>query len=325
MKTLDKVFINSKNSWRGLKYYIIDDNNKVTTSTKLRLLCSDCNTEIIASAEKIFIGQKPCKCGKNYYKTSERKMEKLCEVLVNKNCERVDAVRITSSEQKLAVKCNTCHNVWMPSYASIANRGLGCPKCAGQYRYSDEEYIEKVNDVGVVNKFKFVRKTSEDKLRIQSKVLLQCAVCYGEWAAALSNTLTGKYSCPSCARRGFNPTKRAVLYLLKILDMSGKVIAYKYGITNVLNKRIANIKTSNSMHEFILCVTWGYEEGMVAKAHERNIKIEFVKHLNKEVLPDGYTETIKPEHVLELFGFQNKQYLSTGVQPGGGTSAGPTN
>lgn len=233
------------------------------------------------------------------------------------------SVELRNAHQKIQLKCLCCGVSWSPTYASFVNAGKGCPMCAGQYRYSDVEYIERINQVGQVNKFKFSHKAEDSKLNMKSRVYLICDICTSAWDSSLSNILSNKYSCPNCARRGFNPLKRSLLYFMSISDnKTGERVAIKYGITNTLTKRMRNLSLANI--EFLkieIIASWGYEDGFLCKLHEKLLAEKFPSYLNKLIMPDGYTETFNPNFLQEAYTLQCNNYV--GVQTGNGTSGTP--
>lgn len=310
MQSLYSFYPSNKGSELGLKYLVEEGQEVKGAKNKLTLFCPDCSKTFSASPDKVFQGQLPCACGKNYYKTPELKLAKIQDYCSEYNFEYLSESRpIHGSHDRVDIKCLECFTEWTPTYASLVNSGKGCPKCAGQYRYTDEEYIERINQVGRVNNFKFISKVTDTKLRMHSYVLLECTTCESQWNALLNNTLTNKYSCPSCAHRGFNPVKRSLLYILKVLNSAREVVAYKYGITNNFKRRLENMRLKNT-HEIEVIATWGYKDGKKARMHENSIKKEFKSFLTKADLPDGHTETIGPEHLMKLYTFQSGQYLS---------------
>lgn len=311
MTTLYDYFPNSKNSSLGLKFEVIEEPEKINTNLKFKVRCLDCKVEFLVSAKKIFIGQLPCACGKTFARTPERKYTAIMEICKAKNYSLLtDPAELLNSKMKIKLSCKNCYNVWDVDYSSFVGNGRGCPKCAGQHRYSDEEYLDRISQVGKVNKFKFVEKVGQSKLRIHSFVKISCEICIGEWESSLGNLLTGKYSCPACARRGFNPVKRSLLYILKITDKSDNLLCYKYGISNVFKRRLENMRGINDDKNIVVVCTWGYEDGKLARRHENNIKKEFSMYMTKEKLKDGYTETVSPDKLLLLYSFQSGQYLS---------------
>jgi Zn ribbon nucleic-acid-binding protein len=89
---------------------------------------------------------------------------------------------------------------WVPVVNSVIH-GAGCPKCAGKYRYTLEEYIEAVESRG----YKFLSLVGEFN-GIQSKVNLSCPV-HGAgsdfdtpWIPSLNNLIAHGKGCPKCSK-----------------------------------------------------------------------------------------------------------------------------
>ncbi|MCT8987479.1 hypothetical protein [Shewanella phaeophyticola] len=69
-------------------------------------------------------------------------------------------------------------NPWLPVADSVM-QGYGCPKCSGRYRYTQEECIEQVKELGFI----FVNFLGEFK-GIQTNVNLDCPI-HGEGCSGL--------------------------------------------------------------------------------------------------------------------------------------------
>jgi hypothetical protein len=89
---------------------------------------------------------------------------------------------------------------WIPRLEDI-ERGNGCPKCGGVYRFSKEEYIQKINETG----YRFIEFIGEWKV-IHTLVNVECKT-HGEgkkfktpWLPTINN-LTRGGDCPKCMKR----------------------------------------------------------------------------------------------------------------------------
>lgn len=105
--------------------------------------------------------------------------------------------------------------------------------------------------------------------------------------------------CPCCAQHGFDKTKSALLYYLKIL--SDGVVAYKIGITN-----LSVIKRFNStdLSKIIVVKTWDFPLGIDAYNKEQEIlKLykEF-KYIGDPLLSTGNTELF----TFDILGLDNQ-------------------
>lgn len=91
-------------------------------------------------------------------------------------------------------------NPWIPRFEDV-DRGNGCPKCGTVYRFSQAEYIEKINATG----YKFVEFIGGWKV-IHTKVNVACSI-HGEgknfgtpWLPTINNLTRGGH-CPKCVKR----------------------------------------------------------------------------------------------------------------------------
>lgn len=326
MITLYDRFPKNKGSEKYGKNYIILEDRDVGADHKFPIKCTICMAETYTSPYKIFIGQKPCKCGMQYYSTPERKLEKIKEICKVKNTSVEDNLVVGSSKEKFTVTCNVCQHSWRVTFPYFCYRDRGCPSCADQKRYTDDEYIERVNQVGIFKNLIFKRKVNQDKLRIDSKVVLECLHCSSEWESMLTNIIHGKYTCPNCARRGFNPCRPAHLYILKVEDSDDSVVCYKYGISNIIDRRLENLNIYNKDFNIEHLCSWFYRDGRLAKEHENLLHKKFGSFMSKSDMVDGYTETISPDKLYELFKYQSELYLSDhGGVSSGGSSTDPFN
>lgn len=323
-KNLSDVFPNSERAWKISTYKLHKDVSELRAKDKTTVMCTVCEAVSETTSENLMKGRKPCKCGNNYYNTPEKREERVSEVSKIKGIYRLTDEPILNANQKFLVECSKCFYSWeVFNYSYFCNTDRGCPCCAKQQRYSDGEYEERINQVGLINKFRFHSKLNNAKLRQHSRVNLRCMTCEYIWDSILSNTLSGKYSCPNCARRGFNPFRSSHLYLLKIGTPSGSVF-YKYGISNNIKKRLENIKAASPDSLINLAATWFFEDGGFCRDVESLIKNKFTSYATKDTLPDGYTETVGEEFLGDLFEYIQYAYSTyieigshSGVERGG--------
>jgi hypothetical protein len=110
------------------------------------------------------------------------------------------------SNDRVILKCPThgdgskFGNRWVPLASSIIN-GYGCPKCAGKYIYTPNEWIKLIEEKG----FKFKNFIGEFK-GSQSKLNLICNI-HGEgelfetkWQPSANNIVNHSKGCPKCKK-----------------------------------------------------------------------------------------------------------------------------
>ena len=100
-------------------------------------------------------------------------------------------------------------------------------------------------------------------------ILCRCVDCNHIWSARPDNLLRNG-GCPSCAKYGFDSSKLAIFYILKI---SGNQAFTGFGISNVYKKRRRqhnnNLKRNNCS---ILSEVLIYSDGLTIQKLERYIK-----------------------------------------------------
>jgi hypothetical protein len=197
------------------------------------------------------------------------------------------------SKTKTMFECSVGHK-FMATPDKILNLNRGCSICV---KISDGLNFRKNNPI--------TKEEINDRLRVTNRgiilvgeylgthkhTLFRCSKNH-EWYCAPSNAVRG-YGCPSCANFGFDPTKPTHGYIL-LFDTF-----IKYGITTDLKIRLMKHKTNNG--SYILHKTKLFETGHDAISWENNIKKTFGgKYVDKELCPDGWTETLPIEKLSEI-------------------------
>lgn len=122
-------------------------------------------------------------------------------------------------------------------------------------------------------------------VRTHTKVQIICHV-HGVFWQIGSDHLQGK-GCPGCAKTGFDKTKSAVLYYLKVI--SDNTVAYKIGITNrTVQERFNN----TDLAKIQVLKTWDFPLGADALTKEQDILAlhQEYKYLGEPLLSSGNTE-----------------------------------
>ena len=179
-----------------------------------------------------------------------------------------------------------CGNIWSARPGNImSNRG--CPVCsikimADKQRLSKEIVNSRILDRGI----QLIGEYIDAKI----KTNFQCE-CGHLWSTTSDSIMSG-CGCPSCAAYGFNPGRPAWIYILIFANF------IKYGITNDLDRRL---KDHLKNGEYTVALSKLYEDGSIAQNWERDIKIIFGgRFVSKEIMPDGYTETLSLDKLQAL-------------------------
>jgi uncharacterized C2H2 Zn-finger protein len=186
---------------------------------------------------------------------------------------------------------------WLPTINNIL-RGGACPKCQNRYVYSQNEIVDKI---GKVTEYKFIKFVSDSSLGVKSRVIVECPnhnseeKRFSQWNTTPDYLFNGN-GCPSCAEYGFNKSKGAYFYLQNLYQ-ADDLIGLKYGITNRDPKARMYQQNAKSVLRHNLVSSLYSDDGSKIYEFEKSIHNHFKElginsFISKEIMPDGYTETV---------------------------------
>lgn len=194
-------------------------------------------------------------------------------------------VNYTHSQEKVIIICPTHGEFTQQPTEHL--RGRGYNKCgslvaAESTKKSNEIFIQEcINTHGY--KYDYSKSIYVNAV---TKVLIICPE-HGEFYQRPSSHTEGQ-SCPACVKYGFDQTKPAYLYYLKITTDDNQIL-YKIGITNrTVNERF-NL-TDLSKIEIVKQKL--YENGADALAWETKLKRKYkeFQYKGQDILSSGNTE-----------------------------------
>ena len=171
----------------------------INTETKILCKCKIDEHEWEATPHNLLQGHGCPRCGGTGKLTHEEFMEKLKQV--NPNIQVLGTY--INSATKILCKCTIDGYEWTPTPNQIL-QGFGCPKCAGQTKPTQEEFITKVKqlnpDIEVLGTY----------TNSVTKIKCRCKKDGYEWETMPQSLLAGS-GCPKCnTSKG---EKRIVQYL----------------------------------------------------------------------------------------------------------------
>lgn len=171
-------------------------------------------------------------------------------------------------------------------------RGIGCKQCASNSLKNTQWFIDKANNV---HKQTYIYKNCQ-YLSANEKLIITCQI-HGDFEQKASHHLEGR-GCPSCAKSGFDRSKPAYLYYLKVTIEEGKVL-YKIGITNRTVDERFNL-TDLSKIEIVKQKL--YENGFEALEWETKLKQLYKEYQYKgpDILSSGNTELFT-EDIIAMY------------------------
>lgn len=199
-KKSNEVFFQEIFNLVGDEYIFLESYN----GAHKKILCKHkkCGHEWKATPN-YFINSPRCpKCAiNNNKKTNEEFIENVFQLVGDEYVFLEDYI---NSRTKIKCKHNTCGYEWSIIPNNFINHGQRCPKCNGNYRRSNEEFIQEVYEL-VGNEYIFLDEFIDTQTKIRCKHNIED--CENEWEISPSSFLRGT-RCPKCQHRGYKKTDK---------------------------------------------------------------------------------------------------------------------
>ena len=121
-----------------------------------------------------------------------------------------------NNKTKISVQCKVCSFIWSVIPSDMIrkdNKKTGCPKCAGNQKKTQEEFVYELKNknpkINVLGKYAGKAK----------KIKVKCVLCGNIWNADVSTLLRGG-GCPDCAK-GFQTSFFEYCILLSLRKIYG--------------------------------------------------------------------------------------------------------
>lgn len=226
-----------------------------------------------------------------------------------KHTVQVDMNTYTAYNDLVRVFCTGCNLDKLMRFSNVCDRGCRCiclkvkkPKPIRKKKEpkpSIDRWIENDYNNRVINSCSNLISIPQTFIDRETPMRMYCTGCESIIDKRVGDAVRG-LNCVNCYGVGFNKKIEGVLYILKIMDSTGNVIAYKLGITN--KKAEERCKAINKGTELNCEVIYSYSAiGYKVQAIESLLKktIE-CKYLSKSLLNDGSTETFSPVYIMDV-------------------------
>ena len=174
-------------------------------------------------------------------------------------------INLTTKYSKASIICKTHGMFELEPHMHM--RGIGCLLCSYEKRRMPiEEFINKANIIhkGLYS-YDFLSYTE-----YKTKASISCKT-HGLFSQTPASHLQGQ-GCPQCCQTGFDKSKPAILYYVKVLDAYD---IYKIGITN------RTVKERFRIDKVRVIRSWYYDNGEEAHLQEQKILSEYKQHQYK--------------------------------------------
>lgn len=281
---------------------------------KYGLTCSICHEdaelfpELFESQKSSLINDSvPCGCAKNP-KWSEQQVN----IIIRRLCEKEGYEYLGFHEgykncySKFEYNCPV-HGVQKASYNSFVNSGSRCPDCGGKKKKSLEEAENIVKELCESEGYEFIG-FPEGYENCYSKFEYNCHT-HGKQKVSYNNFVNGT-RCSSCTgNRGYQKSKTGIFYVVKWTNSNGDCW-FKFGITGKENPETRmkqqvyiHKRKMNEELKYEIRYMCSWDDGNIVYSLEREfveIQNKYGTYCNKEMMCDGFTETITLESVKDL-------------------------
>lgn len=253
-------FIGWKSPDGKLEVIGIDEKTIKDGSKLFKVVCSECSKDkelfpdgyFISTKGRLKAGQKPCGCAKNPRWKTWQFLTLARRAAKDRFIVHGFAEEFKNAQTKLNLECLKDGCKWTASINTILS-GNGCPKCAGVYKPTEQEALQKCIDIckemdydviGFVNGYTGATKT---RFRYICKT-------HGGQSVSYTHFVNGGRRCGDCAREessfyGYYPERKDEQDFLYILNFNEKFI--KVGRSFDVERRITELQRESGIQEII--------------------------------------------------------------------------
>ena len=247
------------------KLEVIGIAGKQGRATTFKVTCTECSKDpelfpdgyFVSQKGNLVNGQKPCGC--STYKWEDWQFL----ILTHRAGEKKGFIvhgfteEFKNQNTKLSLECLKDGHKWTASIGNIINKGMGCPKCSGVYRPTEQEALQKCIDickemdydvVGFDGGYKGVHKTRFEYV---------CKI-HGKQNVSYGNFVNTGSRCKGCWKdkqkdlgngNGYYPERKDETDFLYILDFDGKFV--KVGRSFDIERRVPELQRESGIQEVI--------------------------------------------------------------------------
>ena len=261
---------NNRYSYKNTKY--------ITGDTKVIITCS-VHGDFEQKAVSHLRGYGCSKCTNTYKPTTEEFIRRAKSVHGNKY--NYDSTVYAGTSTKVEILC-PIHGIFEQSPDNHVRGASGCPSCAPRAPVNIDTFLQRAIDVHR-NKYDY---SCVDFISTKHKVTIICKK-HGTFQQQAEAHTKGQ-GCPKCAKYGFDKTRPAILYYLKI-QRTGMNPLFKIGITN---RTVEDRFSAEELNKIEVLQIIHYTIGVLAYNFEQQILKEFIddKYTGADVLTTGNTE-----------------------------------
>lgn len=208
--------------------------------------------------------------------------------------------------------CSICHedkelysDLFISTAANLRAGQVSCGCSPKSTRHTEQQNIIRVIRKASEKNITFHGWANEYTTMIKTKCDLSCHVCGYEWGTTtINNLLNSDRGCPSCAKTGYDPSKSGTFYIVEWTNEETNKTWIKYGITNRKPQTRFTQQKQNTTNQYMVLSLNYFDDGSIPPLLEqllKPLKDKYPSGITKETMPNGYSETLSPESLEELY------------------------
>lgn len=182
------------------------------SGTPVLCRCKKCGYEWKTRPQDLLRGKGCIRCAGLLKKTHSQFVKELMNV--NPSIKPLE--EYVNAGTNIKFHCNICGYEWNTSPRMLLS-GSGCPKCKGNKKKTNEEFLQELLEINTNI------KPLEDYKNARTKIKCRCKVCGYEWKATPAHLLHG-IGCPSCCHIGTSFVEQLIYQSFLLLLGDGQVI-----------------------------------------------------------------------------------------------------
>ena len=261
----------------------------INIHTKVKILCPE-HGEFLQEPKSHMSGCGCSFCDDNKRKTNIKDFIKKSQE-IHSNKYDYSLVKYINNHTKIKI-IYPQHGIFTQTPYKHMNRKQGCPSCNGGIKFNTEIFISKSKDIHG-EKYDY---SSVNYINSSTKVEIICKI-HGIFKQIPNNHISKKYGCPYCNE------SHGEKEICKILNNNNINYIRQYKFNNC--RHILPLPFDFYIPDFNLCIEfdgeqhfrifekWGGEENLLNIKRNDEIKNQFCKNNNIEILRIKYNENIK--------------------------------
>lgn len=226
-------------------------------NTTFKVTCNECSKDkelfpdgyFVSQKGSLVNGSKPCGCSKQPKWQQWQFLILARRAAKDRFIVHGFAGEFRGKNTKLELECLKDGHKWTASVNDVINKGRGCPKCAGNIRYAEQEALQKCIDICKQMEYDVVGFVDGYKGALNTYFEYICKI-HGKQEVRYHNFVNIGNRCSGCWKdrqvelgngNGYYPERKYETDFLYILDFDGKFI--KVGRSFDVDKRIDSLKS----------------------------------------------------------------------------------